>query len=140
MAIGYISRFERFSAAHRLHSNQLSSEENVRIFGKCNHSNGHGHNYTLKVTVKGEIDPITGMVVNVTDLKRWIKEDIVSKMDHKNIDKDIEYFASRTSTAENITVFIWETLQPRFTTLPNISLHEVQLQETDLNIAIYRGE
>ncbi|KAJ9060701.1 hypothetical protein DSO57_1028149 [Entomophthora muscae] len=139
MAIGYITRIERFSSAHRLNVPQLSKKENFEIFGKCNHINGHGHNYTLKVTVKGTIDPVTGMIVNISDLKAWIKEDVLQHLDHKNIDLDVEYFHSKASTAENLTVFIWETLSPRFKGI-DAKLYEIELYETDLNIARYKGE
>ncbi|XP_018112989.2 6-pyruvoyl tetrahydrobiopterin synthase [Xenopus laevis] len=132
-----ISRSLSFSASHRLHSNSLSEEENKRIFGKCNNPNGHGHNYKAIVTVRGKIDPITGMVMNLTDLKRYMEECITVPLDHKNVDKDVPYFRNVVSTVENITVFIWEELQKR---LPAGLLYEVCVHETDSNSAVYRGE
>ncbi|CAH2326258.1 6-pyruvoyl tetrahydrobiopterin synthase [Pelobates cultripes] len=89
---GHISRSMTFSACHRLHSNSLSDEENKRIFGKCNNPNGHGHNYKVIVTVRGKIDPVTGMVMNLTDLKKYMEEAIAIPMDHKNLDQDVPYF------------------------------------------------
>ncbi|KAF0294053.1 6-pyruvoyl tetrahydrobiopterin synthase [Amphibalanus amphitrite] len=136
--IGYITRIQSFSACHRLHSVHLSDEENKKIFGKCNHVNGHGHNYRVEVTARGPIHPHTGMVVNISDMKVWIERAIMDVMDHRNIDKDVPYFRETVSTAENIAVFIWESLQPF---LPSdVTLFEVKLFETDKNIAVFRGE
>ncbi|XP_028675130.1 6-pyruvoyl tetrahydrobiopterin synthase [Erpetoichthys calabaricus] len=135
--LGYISRSETFSASHRLHSKSLSDEENERIFGKCNNPNGHGHNYKVEVTVRGEIDPVTGMIINITDLKKYIEMAVMKPLDHKNLDKDVPYFANVVSTAENIAVFIWDSLQKLME--PNL-LYEVKVFETDKNIACYRGE
>ncbi|KAI9347957.1 hypothetical protein DFJ73DRAFT_835950 [Zopfochytrium polystomum] len=130
-----ISRRESFSAAHRLHSLHLTDEENVNVFGKCNSKNGHGHNYSVEVFVKGEIDQRTGMVMNLTDLKHVLKEKVVDVMDHKNLDLDVEYFKTTPSTAENIVVFIWNSLLPA---VPG--LFEVKLHETEHNAVSYRGE
>uniref|UniRef100_A0A1A8CGF2 6-pyruvoyl tetrahydrobiopterin synthase n=3 Tax=Nothobranchius TaxID=28779 RepID=A0A1A8CGF2_NOTKA len=91
--IGYLTREQSFSACHRLHSVHLSDEENKQVYGKCNNPNGHGHNYKVEVTVRGKIDPITGMVMNLTELKRCIEEVIMIPLDHKNLDKDVPYFA-----------------------------------------------
>ncbi|GAB6032459.1 hypothetical protein CHUAL_011096 [Chamberlinius hualienensis] len=87
----YITRIESFSASHRLHSTQLSDDENAKLFGKCNNPNGHGHNYSVYVTVKGQADPVTGMVMNITDLKQSIFK-VIDDLDHKNLDKDVPYF------------------------------------------------
>uniref|UniRef100_A0A3Q3R631 6-pyruvoyl tetrahydrobiopterin synthase n=1 Tax=Monopterus albus TaxID=43700 RepID=A0A3Q3R631_MONAL len=92
--IGYITRVQSFSACHRLHSLHLSDGENEKVYGKCNNPYGHGHNYKVEVTVRGKIDRITGMVMNLTDLKRCIEEVIMVPLDHKNLDKDVPYFAS----------------------------------------------
>ncbi|XP_030361206.1 6-pyruvoyl tetrahydrobiopterin synthase isoform X2 [Strigops habroptila] len=88
-----VSRAVTFSACHRLHSKSLSNEENLKLFGKCNNPNGHGHNYKVIVTVRGEIDPVSGMVINLTDLKEYMQEAIMEPLDHKNLDKDVPYFA-----------------------------------------------
>nr|UZC79459.1 6-pyruvoyl-tetrahydropterin synthase [Cyprinus carpio 'koi'] len=135
--IGFITRVQSFSACHRLHSKSLSDEENKRIFGKCNNPNGHGHNYTVEVTVRGKIDRNTGMVMNLTDLKECIEEAIMKPLDHKNLDLDVPYFADVVSTTENLAVFIWESMVKL---LPPDSLHEIKIYETDRNIVVYRGE
>ncbi|XP_060700592.1 6-pyruvoyl tetrahydrobiopterin synthase isoform X1 [Hemiscyllium ocellatum] len=132
-----VTRVENFNAAHRLHSNYLSDEENKRIFGKCNNPNGHGHNYKVEVTVRGEVNPHTGMVINITELKEHMQEAIMKPLDHKNLDKDVPYFASVVSTTENVAIFIWDNLQKY---LPANLLYEVKVYETDKNIVVYRGE
>ncbi|KAI1291088.1 6-pyruvoyl tetrahydrobiopterin synthase [Halotydeus destructor] len=134
----FLTRIESFCAAHRLHSSQLSNEDNSRIFGKCNNPAGHGHNYKLEVTVRGLPDLITGMVINIADLKIVIKEQVLDLLDHKNIDKDVDWFRDNSivSTAENICSFIWQQLVD---TLPNqVKLHSIKLYETDKNVAEMR--
>ncbi|XP_034050360.1 6-pyruvoyl tetrahydrobiopterin synthase [Thalassophryne amazonica] len=135
--IAYITRVQSFSACHRLHSVDLSDEENKRVFEKCNNPNGHGHNYTVEVTVRGKIDQVTGMVMNLTDLKRCIKEAIMIPLDHKNLDKDVPYFAGVVSTTENLAVYIWDNLMK---VLPPNLLYKIKIHETDKNIITYRGE
>ncbi|XP_058924343.1 6-pyruvoyl tetrahydrobiopterin synthase [Kogia breviceps] len=132
-----VSRLVSFSATHRLHSKSLSNEENLKLFGKCNNPNGHGHNYKVVVTVHGEIDPVTGMVMNLTDLKEYMEEAIIKPLDHKNLDLDVPYFADVVSTTENVAVYIWENLQ-KF--LPMGVLYKVKVYETDNNIVVYKGE
>ncbi|XP_027423145.1 6-pyruvoyl tetrahydrobiopterin synthase-like [Bos indicus x Bos taurus] len=126
-----------FSATHRLHSKSLSNEENLKLFGKCNNPNGHGHNYKVVVTVHGEVDPVTGMVMNLTDLKKYMEEAIMKPLDHKNLDLDVPYFADIVSTTENVAVYIWENLQ-KF--LPVGVLYKVKVYKTDSNIVVYKGE
>ncbi|XP_061078671.1 6-pyruvoyl tetrahydrobiopterin synthase [Conger conger] len=135
--IACITRVQSFSACHRLHSKQLSDEENRKIFGKCNNPNGHGHNYKVEVTVRGKIDPVTGMVMNLTDLKKHIEEVIMIPLDHKHLDKDVPYFADVVSTSENLAVYIWNNMEK---VLPPSLLYEVKLHETENNIVVYRGE
>ncbi|TMS22474.1 6-pyruvoyl tetrahydrobiopterin synthase [Larimichthys crocea] len=135
--IGYISRVQCFSACHRLHSIHLSDEENKQVYGKCNNPNGHGHNYKVEVTVRGKIDRLTGMVMNLTDLKRCIEDVIMTPLDHKNLDKDVPYFANVVSTTENVAVYIWDNMVK---VLPPNLLYEIKIHETDKNIVIYRGE
>ncbi|XP_025077605.1 6-pyruvoyl tetrahydrobiopterin synthase-like isoform X2 [Pomacea canaliculata] len=124
----YISRSEVFSASHRLHSHQLSDEENRKLYDKCNNPNGHGHNYKVEVVVRGPVDPVTGMVINLSDLKKYIDESVMSVLDHKNIDKDVPYFKDVVSTTENIAVFIWNNLVKH---IPEGLLYEVKVYETD---------
>ncbi|XP_072229819.1 6-pyruvoyl tetrahydrobiopterin synthase [Leuresthes tenuis] len=135
--IGYITRVQSFSACHRLHSIHLSDEENKKVFGKCNNPNGHGHNYKVEVTVRGKIDRLTGMVMNLTDLKKYIEKVIMAPLDHKNLDKDVPYFASIASTTENVAVYIWDNMVK---ILPPDLLYEIKIYETDNNIVVYRGE
>ena len=132
----YITRRMMFSAAHRLHEEKLSEEENLRIFGKCNNPNGHGHNYTVEVTLSGPIDPKTGMVFNLSELKRVMSEAIEKRLDHKNLNMDVPLLKNINPTAENIAVAIWDMLQE---SLPKGLLHEVRLVETENNFVSYRG-
>nr|CAG4650606.1 EOG090X0HIM [Sida crystallina] len=136
--IAYLTRRETFSACHRLHSSLLSDDENKQIYSKCNNPNGHGHNYTVEVTVKGAINSQTGMVINLSDLKGFMNESIMNVLDHKNIDKDVPYFADVVSTTENLAVFIWDSL---YQVMPDPDiLYQVKIYETDKNIMVYRGE
>ncbi|XP_060534030.1 6-pyruvoyl tetrahydrobiopterin synthase [Cylas formicarius] len=134
----YQSRRITLSACHRLHSQYLSDEENAKIYGKCNHVNGHGHNYVVKVTLYGEIDKKTGMLMNLTDLKKCMEEAIMVPMDHKNLDKDIDFFKICPSTTENVAIFIWKQMQ-QIMDRPKL-LYEVEIHETENNIVRYRGE
>ena len=136
--VAYLTRCEHFSASHRLHSKKLSDEENRLIYGKCNSPNGHGHNYNLEVVLRGKMDPKTGMIVNISDLKREIKTGVLDKVDHRNLDLDVEYFKENVSTAENIAVFVWEQMKEAMKN-PEL-LYEVKLYETERNIVTYRGE
>ncbi|KAJ3607435.1 hypothetical protein NHX12_024486 [Muraenolepis orangiensis] len=135
--VAYLTRVQSFSASHRLHSVELSDEENKSVFGKCNNPNGHGHNYRAEVTVRGKINRATGMVINLTDLKSCIEEVIMGPLDHKNLDQDVPYFANVVSTTENLAVYIWDNLAK---VLPVGELYEVKIYETDKNMVVYRGE
>ncbi|NXE93600.1 PTPS synthase, partial [Menura novaehollandiae] len=134
-----LSRSVTFSACHRLHSKSLSDEENLKLFGKCNNPNGHGHNYKGKnsLLLSLQIDPVSGMVMNLTDLKEYMQEAIMEPLDHKNLDKDVPYFAEVVSTTENIAVFIWDSL---LKLLPAGILHKVEVHETEQNVVVYKGE
>lgn len=138
--ICYLTRKEHFSSAHRLNAPGLSEQENKEIFGKCNHINGHGHNYELEVTIRGPINPITGMIYNIADLKACIKTCVLDVLDHRNLDIDVEYFYTRPSTTENLSVWIWQNLKHAFSLPQNVLLFEVKLAETNSNIVVYRGE
>lgn len=133
----YITRIETFSACHRLHSLQLDEQENKAVFGKCNNPNGHGHNYKVEVTLKGPVNPVTGMVMNIVDLKVFMQKAIMETLDHRNIDKDVPYFKDKVSTTENLAVFIWNELQKH---LPANLLFEVKIHETEKNVVYYRGD
>ncbi|KAK4307569.1 hypothetical protein Pmani_020713 [Petrolisthes manimaculis] len=138
--VAVITRVETFSACHRLHSKQLSDEENRRIFSKCNNPNGHGHNYKLEVSVKGPIDSVTGMVMNVQDLKIIIHQVVMDVMDHKHLDQDVPAFrdSNLVSTTENLAVVVYEGVSKH---LPkHVALHQVKIHETEKNIVVYNGE
>lgn len=137
MAIAYLSRRSVFSASHRLHSADLSDAENVRLFGKCNSANGHGHNYVLEVVVRATINPKTGLVMNLVDLKQAIDETVMKEMDHKHLNLDVATFKNLNPTVENMAVVIWQMLEKK---LASGLLFEVRLHETENNVAIYRGE
>ncbi len=137
MPLVYITRRMHFSAAHRLHSDQLSEQENEQLYGMCNNPLGHGHNYELEVTVKGEPDPATGMVVDLTELKEIVQREIIDKVDHKHLNHDVDFMHGIVPTAENIVIAFWRQLKDK---LPNGELHELTLYETPRNVAVYRGE
>ncbi len=135
--IAYLSRRSTFSASHRLHSHLMTAEENKSVFGKCNHVNGHGHNYVLEVVLKGPIDSKTGLVFNLSELKKIIEEKVLSKVDHRHLNLDVPEFKDANPTVEVIAQVIWSWLKPA---IPNGLLYEVKLHETENNVAIYRGE
>ncbi|NXA51003.1 PTPS synthase, partial [Nothocercus julius] len=118
-------------------SKALSDEENAKLFGKCNNPHGHGHNYRAPFCFFLQIDPVSGMVLNLTDLKEYMQEAIMEPLDHKNLDKDVPYFAEVVSTTENVAVFIWENLKKL---LPMGTLYKVKVYETDQNVVVYKGE
>ena len=135
--IAYLTRKEMFCASHRLVSKHLSDEENKRIFGKCYHVNGHGHNYVLEVTVRSPIDPATGMVMNLFDMKEIMQAHVLDKVDHKHMNLDVPQFKDLNPTVENMAVTFWGWLVDK---LPAGMLYEIKLYETENNFAIYRGE
>lgn len=137
MPVVYISRRATFSSAHRLFREQWSEEKNWEVFGKCSRSEGHGHNYTVEVTLKGEINPATDMLMNLTDLKSAIENSVIEKLDHRNLSKDVPELVGINTTAENLVVEIWKMLE---FDLPAGVLDEVKLTETENNFAVYRGE
>jgi len=130
----HLTRKYHFCAAHRLHSNQLSDEENIALFGKCNNPHGHGHNYYLEVTVSGQPDPTTGMIMNLRDLDSTIEHLVLEKFDHKHLNLDTQEFKDLNPTSDNLVVVIWDLLSPH---LPK--LHKVGLWETEKNYFEYYG-
>lgn len=133
----YVTRRATFSASHRLHNPELSDEENLRLFGKCNNPNGHGHNYTLEVVVAGEINPYTGYVIDLKELKGIIIEHVLRKVDHKNLNLDVDFLKDKIPSAENIAIGIWEQLVDK---LPTGELYSVKIYETENNYVEYKGE
>lgn len=139
MAEVYLVRRERFCAAHKLWIPEWSAEKNKETFGKCANENGHGHNYHLYVTVKGEPDPVTGMVIDLKILKRIILKEVIDDLDHMNLDLDVEWLKGRPSTAENIAIAIWSRLAEPIREA-GAELHQVRLWETENNIIDYYGQ
>ncbi|HEX6108591.1 MAG TPA: 6-carboxytetrahydropterin synthase [Ktedonobacteraceae bacterium] len=133
----YLTRRMSFSASHRLWSNQLTEAENYAIYEKCANPNGHGHNYVLEVTIRGIPDPRTRMVLNLTDLKHAMNEQVVKWVDHKHLNYDVPWLEGFIPTTEVLVVKFWERLAEA---LPTSMLYEVKLHETENNLASYRGE
>lgn len=134
----YITRKEHFSASHKLYKEEWSDSENDEVFGKCSNPNGHGHNYTVFVTVKGEPDAETGFLVNLKIVSAIVNKQVIDLVDHKNLNKDILFMKDIMPTTENVVKGIWEQLHPHFEEL-NCTLHCVKLQETENNYAEYYG-
>jgi len=133
----YITRRETFSAAHRLFNPIFSNEENEKIFGKCSNPNWHGHNYVLEVVIAGEPNPETGFVLNIADLKEIIKHNVLSQVDHKNLNTETDFMSGIIPSTENLTIAIWKVLVDK---IPNGKLYAVKLSETENNFFEYRGE
>jgi 6-pyruvoyltetrahydropterin/6-carboxytetrahydropterin synthase len=131
----YLTRRAEFSASHYYHNAEMTPEENRRIFGKCNNPHGHGHNYTLDVTVVGEVDPSTGVVLDLKDLKKLMEAEVLRLMDHRFLNKEVPAFAHKIPTPENIAIEIWNLLESK---LPVGRLHRIRLYETpDLYVDYY---
>lgn len=134
----YLTRRETFNAAHRLYNDYWSDEQNDEVFGKCANRNWHGHNYILFVTVKGIPNPDTGFIVNVKELSKLIKEVIVDKLDHTNLNLDVDFIPKNIHpTTENLARIIWQQLEPH---IKDCQLHSIKLQETENIYAEYFGE
>ncbi|HEX8620136.1 MAG TPA: 6-carboxytetrahydropterin synthase [Thermoanaerobaculia bacterium] len=126
-----------FSAAHRLHNPNRDEEWNRRIYGKCDNPRGHGHNYALEVSVRGRIDPETGMVIDLKQLKDIMRERVIDRVDHTNLNEDVDFLRDVIPTAENLARAFWQQLAPA---IPNGELYELLLQETERNSVRYMGE
>jgi 6-pyruvoyltetrahydropterin/6-carboxytetrahydropterin synthase len=131
----HLSRRYQFSASHRLHSAEMSEDENRATYGKCNNPHGHGHNYTLEVTVSGAIDPPTGMVCNLVDLDGFVEREVVARYNLENLNT-LQEFSQIVPTTENLCVEIFEKLQRGF---KNAHLERVKLEETMMNSFEYTG-
>ena len=130
-----LTRKAEFSSSHYYWSDQLSADENLRLFGKCANKNGHGHNYTLEVTVKGEVDPRSGFVVDLKQLKEVMHREVLDAMDHRFLNKEVPEFLHQVPTTENIAIAIWQRLA---TKLERATLHRVRVYETpDLFVDFY---
>lgn len=134
----YLTRRERFNAAHKLWVDEWSEEKNRKMFGKCANANWHGHNYTLYVTVKGTPDPVTGFIMDVKKLGDIIKEVIIERLDHCNLNLDVDFIPKNSQpTTENLVILIWKELAPH---IQGCSLHCIKLEETENIYAEYYGE
>jgi 6-pyruvoyltetrahydropterin/6-carboxytetrahydropterin synthase len=133
----YLTRRAEFSASHYYHNPEFTPEENRRVFGKCNNPHGHGHNYTLEVTVKGQIDQRSGFVVDLKELKEIMNREVIEAVDHRFLNKEISEFQDRIPTTENLAVTIWNWLKPK---LNVAQLHRIRLYETRELFVDYYGE
>ncbi len=133
----YLTRRERFSAAHKLYQAEWSAAKNKEIFGKCANANFHGHNYEMFVTVKGRVDPQTGFVINAKELSSLIKRLIVDKLDHSNLNEDVDFMKGILPSTENLVKAIWVELASQLT---NCQLHCIKIVETENIYVEYYGE
>lgn len=133
----YITRREQFSAAHRLFKPELSDEENLKLFGKCSNPNWHGHNYVLEVVVAGEVNPATGFVMDLKELKEIVHKHVISKVDHKNLNVETDFMNGKIASSENIVIAIWNVLDKK---IKHGKLYSVKLFETENNYFEYKGE
>jgi 6-pyruvoyltetrahydropterin/6-carboxytetrahydropterin synthase len=132
----HLTRRYGFSASHRLHNDSLSAEENRATYGKCNNPHGHGHNYFIEITISGPVDPMTGMVCNLVDLDGWVRENVIERFDHQDLNHRKE-FAEKVPTTENLCVEIYELLHRGF---KKAHLDRVRIEETMMNSFEYSGE
>lgn len=131
-----LTRRYRFAASHRLHQSNFTASENQRIYGKCSNPYGHGHNYSLEVTISGAVDPATGMVANLGDLDPFVEREVVEAFDHKYLNEEVPEFSKEVPTAENICREIYRRLKE----FPTAHLERVRLEETSKNSFEYDGE
>lgn len=134
----FITRRERFNAAHRLFKPEYSDDQNLQVFGKCSNPNWHGHNYTLFVTVKGEVNTDTGFLVNLKDLSAIIDQRVIEKLDHRNINLEVDFMAGHLASTENLAIGIWNELCGPVAEI-GATLHSIKLYETENNFVEYLG-
>ncbi|HWK08274.1 MAG TPA: 6-carboxytetrahydropterin synthase [Puia sp.] len=133
----YLTRIEHFNAAHRLFNPGWSNEQNEAVFGKCANQNWHGHNYELYVTIKGDPNPDTGFLFDVKKLSELIKDHVIEKVDHKNLNMDVDFLVGKMCSTENLAIGIWQQLEPY---LPSeVKLHCIKLYETPRIYVEYFG-
>ena len=131
----HFSRRYHFSASHRLHSEEFDAAKNYAVFGKCNNPHGHGHNYTVQVTVSGQVDPVTGMVCNLADLDRFARKNVVERFDHTNLNT-LDCFANKVSTTENLSIEIYRI----FKAFTAANVERIHVEETSNNSFDYAGD
>ena len=139
----YLTRRYRFAAAHRLHSDALSEEENQSVYGKCNNPYGHGHNYVLEVTVAGPVDPATGMVMELGFLDGTGEREVLERFDHKHLNLDVDAFRNLVPTAENLCIEIYKLLRTNLEVsngARSARLERIRLEETNSNFFEYEGQ
>lgn len=134
----YITRVEHFNAAHKLYNPAWTYEQNELVFGKCANENWHGHNFELFVTIKGRPHPDTGFIFDAKKLSRIIQEHVIEKLDHKNLNLDVDFMTGKMCSIENLIVAIWEQLQPHIP--PSVTLHSLKLSETPKIYVEYFGD
>ena len=134
----FITRREHFSAAHRLFLPDRPDKENFEIFGKCSNPNWHGHNYILYVTLKGEPDPVTGLIIHLRHVSKLIDERILQKVDHKNLNLEVDFLKGKVPTSENVAIGIWNELAGEIRKL-GAELHCIRLEQSENNIIEYYG-
>lgn len=134
----HITRRERFNAAHRLFRDDFTDEQNMEVFGKCSNPNWHGHNYELFVTVKGEVNPETGFLVNLKTLGVIIRDKVIFKLDHKNINLEVDFMQGKLASTENLAIGIWNELDMDIKSL-GAELHCVKVIESENNFVEYYG-
>lgn len=134
----YLTRIEHFNAAHRLYNPNWTPEKNDEVFGKCANQNWHGHNFELHVTIKGKADPDTGFIFDAKKLALVIQERVVEKLDHKNLNVDVDFMRGQLCSIENLIVGIWKELEPGLPT--QVKLHSLKLVETAKIYVEYYGE
>ncbi len=134
-----ITRKFHFSASHRVYNPALSDEENFRIYGKCSNPNGHGHNYVMDITVAGEVNAETGFVMDLSEIKLLVEKEIIDKVDHKNLNVDVDFMNGILPSTENIAVKFWEQIESKINA-PGRKLYSIMLQETINNSVTYLGK
>ena len=130
-----LGRRYHFAASHRLHSGQLSEEENCLVFGKCNNPFGHGHNYTVEVGISGDVDPATGMIANLADLDSFVERQVIEAFDHKSLNEEVPAFREKVPTTENLCIEIYQRLK----SFPKAKLERIRIEETGNNSFEYAG-
>ena len=137
----YVSRKEHFNAAHKLYNPEWSKEKNFEVFGPCANENWHGHNFDIIVTVKGMPDPDTGFVIDLKKLSNLMRLEVIEKLDHKNLNLDVDFMKGKLASCEILVIEIWKILQPRIPSISKFgSLHSIRLFETPRNYVEYFGD
>lgn len=135
----YLTRRERFNAAHRVYREDWSDEKNLEVFGKCANPNWHGHNYVLLVTVKGKMTDGQAYLVDLKELSQLIKVHVIDELDHKNMNLEVEFMRNKIASTENLAIEIWKILEKQVSSL-GVQLHSVRIEETENNFIEYFGE